>query len=76
MAASYEIGIAKPNFSARRKPIELFGWILHKVVALDIELSTETDSPYAGIRILGVIEGFEPFGRLLGVILDDDLERP
>src|ERR1700758_1844514 len=73
LATSYEIGIAKPNFSARRKSIELFGWILHKVVPLDIELSTKTDPPYASVQILGVIEGVQLFGGLLGVVLDDNL---
>src|SRR5262247_4575715 len=76
LPAGDEIRIAQPHLGAGRKPEELLRRVLHEIVALDIELTGETDAARAGRRIVGMVDRLELLTLSLGIVLDHDLERP
>ena len=75
LAAGDEIGVAQPHLAARRQAIEVLRRVLHKIVALDVELPAERDLPRASRRIVRMVDRVKPLGAVLGVILDHQLQR-
>ena len=67
-----EAGVAEAHFAVRREAEELLGRILHEVVALDEKLAREGNLARAGVRVLGVVDGVEPFDGVLGEVVDHD----
>src|SRR5690606_4666647 len=62
VAAGDEIGEPQAYLAARCQPEELLRWVLHEIVALDIEFARERHLPRAGIWIGGMIDRIELFG--------------
>ena len=48
----------------------------HKIIALDVKVATERNSPHSGIRILGIVDRIEFFGFSFGIICQHDFDGP
>src|SRR5438045_1738807 len=48
--AGDEVPVAQPHFSPRREPKEFLRWILHEILALDVELLRKWDLSRSGQR--------------------------
>src|SRR5437868_13516709 len=58
--AGDEVPVAQPHFSTRREPKEFLRWILHEVLALDVQLVRKWDLSRSGqwnvVRKVGRVE--------------------
>ena len=71
-----EVGVAEPHLAARGEAEEVLRRVLAEVVLLDVEHLRERHLPRPGRRVLRVVDRVHLLGLALGVVLDDDLERP
>ena len=70
-----EIGIAQSHLAAQAQAEILLGSLLHKVLALDIELAAERNLTCAVGLVLGIVDGGEHFGLSFGIVVDDQFHR-
>ena len=70
-----EIGIHQAHFVSGEETVILSGRNLHKVVALDPELASEGNLPFAQPGVFEVVIRFQHFDLSLGIIVDNQLER-
>ncbi len=73
--AGDEVGVAQAHFAPRRQPIELFGRVLHEVVALDVKHFGEGHQAGPGARVFGVVDRLHLLDQIIRVILDDHAQR-
>jgi hypothetical protein len=70
-----EVGIAEPDFAARRETIELARRNLHEVFVLDVKHPREGNFARAHALIFGVVDHFHLFNLIFGIVDDHNLER-
>ncbi len=76
LVALDEVSVFEPHLTAGTQPEILGRRRFHEIVALDEQLAAEGNLALAGIRVLGVVDGFEFLDLAFRVVGDDDFERP
>ena len=71
----HEIRVHEPHLIARIKPLVFGDRGLHKVVPLDIELSSERDLTFQKVRIFKVVVRVEHLRLSFRIIVDHELDR-
>ena len=75
LVAPDQIGIAQANLAARRQAIVFFRRILHEIAPLDPYLAAERHPAASGRLVLGIIDAFDGFLLVLGIVRDDYFQR-
>ncbi len=70
-----DVRVAQADLATGREPEEFARRLLHEVVLLDVELARERQPPRTCRGVFRIVHGLELFDPVVGVVLDDDLER-
>ena len=75
LLAADQVRIAQTHLLTRRQTIVLLGRLLHKVVAVDIDLTREGHLACTCSLVLGVVDAGEVLGLILGIVGNRNLQR-
>src|SRR4029077_4376503 len=71
-----DVGVPEPYFASWGEPEKLFGGIFTEIVLLNIEDARKGNLPHSRRRILRIVDRFQFFSLVFGIVVEDDLEWP
>src|SRR5262249_34125737 len=75
LATGNEVAVAQSHFAARCEAEEFLWWVLHEVVALDVEFAAKGDRARASRRVFRIVDSIQRFSVAFRPVLDYQLQR-